>query len=86
MLLCVRICAQYDPAHPAARSLEAFDRNSMRAAEFQEIVLRVFGLRLTGPEVITIFKRVDKRSDEEKAAPGYEVSKVSIIHEKMSSH
>lgn len=46
---------QYDASHPAALGLDGFERKSMAAAEFKELVRRTFHLKLTGTEVGALF-------------------------------
>lgn len=46
---------QYDASHPAALGLEGFERKSMAAAEFKELVRRTFHLKLSATEVGALF-------------------------------
>lgn len=57
MNLCLYIFlfAQYDASHPAALGLEGFERKSMAAAEFKELVRRTFHLKLSATEVGALF-------------------------------
>jgi hypothetical protein len=56
MLLAACCAEQYDASHPAALGLEGFERKTMSAGEFKELVRRTFNLKLSASEVGALFE------------------------------
>lgn len=61
---CFLLYIQYDASHPAALGLEGFERKSMAAAEFKELVRRTFHLKLSATEVGALFEFFNAADNE----------------------
>lgn len=65
---------QYDPKHPAAMSLQAFEVKHMGGPEFKETVRKTFHLPLTPKEVGAVFAVIREKVPDHDAVPNDRVS------------
>lgn len=67
---------QYDASHPAALGLEGFERKTMSAGEFKELVRRTFHLKLSATEVGALFEFFNAQNQEVRVLV---VSTISLL-------